>query len=251
MAYIGNIPIIQSTEFREEFEITASQTVFHTSGYHPAALEVLRNGVLLSELDYTKGADNVTVTLNNAAVNGDIVIIQGRRGLTQGVTISESRVEHTWASGNTYTQLNTDVVPKYSDVYINGVKLDSRTDYTINTSSKQVTFTTTPTIGDTITVVHKNETSSLVAMPLKDSTGTNVLSESNAGTVTTLRLNGFAEHYNIMDQTYTIPTNYNAMKVGPLDVSGTINIQANAALVVFGTMDVTGNVNNLGTLDIR
>ena len=177
MSYIGNQPVIQSTEFREEYFPTASQTAFVTGGFHPSAVSVTRNGVLLSESDYTKGTDNVTITLNSAAISGDVVVIRGNRSLVQGVAVSESRVEYTWQSGDTAVQLNADVVPFYSDVYLNGVKL-AAADYTINTVNRTVSFTSAPAVGDVIAVVHRNETSSLVGLPIKDSYGNEVLSQS-------------------------------------------------------------------------
>ena len=179
MSYIGNQPVLQSTNFREEFLPTSNQTAFISGGFHPQAISVYRNGVLLTQNgDYTLGADNVTVTLNSAAVNGDVVVLEGQRQLTQGVSTSESRIEHTWQSGNTYVQLNDAVIPAFTDVFLNGVKLVVA-DYSINASTRRVSFTNTPAIGDVIAVVQKNETSSLVALPLKDSAGNNILSESS------------------------------------------------------------------------
>lgn len=179
MAYIGNAPVIQSTEFREEFFPTSNQTAFITGGFHPSAVSVTRNGVLLSEADYTKDTDNVTITLNSAAISGDVVVIRGNRSLAQGVSVSESRVEYTWQSGDTVVQLNADVIPAYTDVYLNGVKL-AAADYSINASTKQVSFTSAPAVGDVIAVVHRNETSALVGLPLKDSSGAEILSESGS-----------------------------------------------------------------------
>lgn len=182
MSYIGNAPVIQSTEFREEYFPTASQTAFVTGGFHPSAVSVTRNGVLLSESDYTKGSDNVTITLNSAAVSGDVVVIRGNRSLAQGVSVSESRVEYTWQANDTVVQLNADVIPAYTDVYLNGVKL-AAADYTIDANAKTVSFgaagQTAPAVGDVIAVVHRNETSALVALPLKDSAGNSILSEAS------------------------------------------------------------------------
>ena len=187
MSYIGNQPVLQSTEFREEFFPTSNQSAFTTGGF-AGDLSVTRNGVLLSESDYVKGTDNVTITLNSAAISGDVVVIRGNRSLAQGVSVSESRVEYVWQSGDTVVQLNADVIPAYTDVYLNGVKL-AAADYSINTSTKQVSFTSAPAVGDVIAVVHRNETSALVGLPLKDSYGNEVLSQSgNAVSIGTLRL---------------------------------------------------------------
>lgn len=189
--YIGNQPVLQTSEFREEFTATAGQTVFNTLGFaystDSAFVEIFRNGVLLGTEDYTLGTDGTTVTLSDACSLNDIVLVKGRRAITQGISITESRTEYTWQSGDTYVQLNADIVPGYADVYLNGVKLPSA-EFSIDTGTKRVTFTTTPSIGDEVSVVYRTETSSLVALPLKDSAGNNVLSET-AGEVS-LSLSG-------------------------------------------------------------
>jgi hypothetical protein len=227
MAYIGNAPVIQSTEFREEFFPTSNQSAFTTGGFHPSAVSVTRNGVLLSESDYTKGSDNVTITLNSAAVSGDVVVIRGNRSLAQGVSVSESRVEYTWQSGDTVVQLNADVIPLYTDVYLNGVKL-AAADYSINASTKQVSFTSAPAVGDVIAVVHKNETSALVALPLKDSSGAAILSESGS-TVTLANVDTATVGSNALVVNSSGNVGIGTSPANILDVGGATRIRASAA----------------------
>ena len=103
MAYIGNAPVLQSTEFREEFFPTSNQTAFTTGGFHPSAVSVTRNGVLLSESDYVKGSDNVTITLNSAAISGDVVVIRGNRSLAQGIQVTEQTHEQVLSASDSKT----------------------------------------------------------------------------------------------------------------------------------------------------
>jgi hypothetical protein len=135
MSYIGNQPVLNTSEFREEFAVTSTQTVFNTGGFtassDSATLEVLRNGVLLGTADYTLGSDASTVTLANAAVSGDIIVIKGRRELTNGVQVTERRHEHTIASGETTVTFPYPLTVSQTDVYLNGVKLGS-SDFSIN-----------------------------------------------------------------------------------------------------------------------
>lgn len=187
MSYIGNQPVLQTTQFRDEFPVTAStQKSFATSGFHPNAVSVYRNGVLLTENgDYSKGSDNVTITLTNAAVAGDIVVIEGHRDLTQGLTTTESRYEVVIANNAITVTTPFPLLNGYTDVFINGVKQaqgvnNVTADYSINSSTNVVSFTQNPVNGDLITVVSKHQASALVALPLKDSSGAEILSESGS-----------------------------------------------------------------------
>lgn len=61
--YIGNIPVPQATQTRNEFTATAGQTTFATSGYTAGFVDVHLNGVKLSSDDFTatNGSDIVLV----------------------------------------------------------------------------------------------------------------------------------------------------------------------------------------------
>ena len=43
--YIGNIPVPEATQTRDNFTATSGQTTFATSGYTPGYLDVYLNGV--------------------------------------------------------------------------------------------------------------------------------------------------------------------------------------------------------------
>ena len=68
--YLGNIPVPQATQTRQQFTATASQTSFPTIGYTAGFVDVFLNGVkLLDGVDYaaTNGSDVVLTT--GAALN--------------------------------------------------------------------------------------------------------------------------------------------------------------------------------------
>lgn len=93
---------------------------------------------------------------------------------------TEARVEVTaTASQTSFTGLT--YVENYLDVYLNGVKLAS-SDFTA-TDGTSCTLASGAAAGDIVAFVSRTQTSALVALPLKDSAGNNVLSESG-GTVT-------------------------------------------------------------------
>lgn len=72
--YIGNAPVPQATQTRDNFTATAGQTSFATSGYTPGYLDVYLNGVRLDESDYTatNGSD---VVLDTGAAVDDVVTV--------------------------------------------------------------------------------------------------------------------------------------------------------------------------------
>jgi hypothetical protein len=92
----------------------------------------------------------------------------------------ESRQEFTATASQTTFATNGYTVG-YVDVYLNGVKL-STSDFTA-TNGSDVVLGSGATAGDILAVVMKNDHSDLVALPITDSQGNNVLSESS-GTVT-------------------------------------------------------------------
>jgi len=71
--YIGTQPVPQSTQHRESFTATASQTSFATAGYTAGFVDVYLNGVhLLNGTDYTatNGSD---IVLTTGAAAGDVL----------------------------------------------------------------------------------------------------------------------------------------------------------------------------------
>ena len=72
--YIGNIPVPQATQTRDNFTATASQTTFATSGYTPGYLDVYLNGVHLDPTDYT-AANGTDVVLATGATAGDVLSV--------------------------------------------------------------------------------------------------------------------------------------------------------------------------------
>jgi len=73
-------------------------------------------------------------------------------------------------------------VELYEDVFLNGVRL-SRVDNEYSFDGTTLTITPAPANGDTVSIILRNDHSELIALPITDSQGNNVLSESS-GTVT-------------------------------------------------------------------
>ena len=74
--YIGNIPVPQATQTRDNFTATAGQTIFATSGYTAGYLDVYLNGVHLDPTDYT-ATNGTDVVLATGATAGDVVSVVG------------------------------------------------------------------------------------------------------------------------------------------------------------------------------
>ena len=89
---------------------------------------------------------------------------------------TESRQEFTCTAGQT-TFNTTGGTTGYIDCFLNGVKLDSRSDFSFDGSV--VTLTTAAAANDILAVIMRQADNALVALPIKDSGGNNVLSEAN------------------------------------------------------------------------
>ena len=74
MSYIGNIPVPQATQTRDNFTATEGQTSFATSGYSPGYVDVYLNGIHLDPSDYT-ATDGNAVVLSSGATSGDVVSV--------------------------------------------------------------------------------------------------------------------------------------------------------------------------------
>jgi len=89
---------------------------------------------------------------------------------------TESRQEFTCTAGQ-LTFNTTGGTTGYIDCFLNGVKLDSRSDFSFDGSV--VTLTTGAAAGDILAVIMRQADNALVALPIKDSAGNNVIHEAN------------------------------------------------------------------------
>lgn len=94
----------------------------------------------------------------------------------------QSRQQFT-GDGSTTTFATIGGVELYEDVFLNGVRL-SRVDNEYSFDGTTLTITPAPANGDTVSIILRNDHSELIALPITDSAGNNVLSES--GEVVTL-----------------------------------------------------------------
>jgi hypothetical protein len=66
----------------------------------------------------------------------------------------------------------------------------------------------------------------------------------------------FTEHTNTFSEDHVVEANYNSLLIGPVNLTGKITVEENAALTVFGEINVgngtdAGELVVDGTLDIR
>ena len=148
----------------------------------------------------------------------------------------ESRQEFTATASQTTFATNGYTVG-YVDVYLNGVKL-STSDFTA-TNGSDIVLGSGAAAGDVLAVVMKNDHSDLVALPITDSAGNNVLSESG-GTATLTNVTLGSE--------VVFPANHAGVKAA-LNASGSAPIYACRAWINFnGVSNVIrahGNVSSL------
>jgi len=122
----------------------------YTTGY----VDVFINGSRLPSSDFTE-TDSTTVTLNDAAVEGDVVELVNFR-VTAITGNFETQIYKEEFTVTTATQsvfdLSRTYTSGYIDVYLNGVKL-SASDFT-ETDNDTITLTTAAKLGDIVEVVN-------------------------------------------------------------------------------------------------
>ena len=101
MAYIGQVPVPQSTERRVEITATSGQTSFSVGTYAVGFADFLLNGIRLQSDDVT-ATDGTTATLASGAAAGDVLTMVARTQTTDGsagfATTSEVQGTHTTGS---------------------------------------------------------------------------------------------------------------------------------------------------------
>jgi hypothetical protein len=101
MAYIGQVPVPQSTERRVEITATSGQTSFSVGTYAVGFADFLLNGIRLQNSDVT-ATDGTTVTLASGAAAGDVLTMVARTQTTDGSAgfASTSEVQGTHTTGS-------------------------------------------------------------------------------------------------------------------------------------------------------
>ena len=103
--YIGAQPIPQTSQKRDSFTATASQTTFNTTGsYTPGYIDVYLNGVHLNESDYTATSGTAVILNTGAALNDiiDLVYYYALDMIDDGnVTITGGTIDGTAIGGTT------------------------------------------------------------------------------------------------------------------------------------------------------
>ena len=137
---------------------------------------------------------------------------------------TEARVEVTaTASQTSFTGLS--YVENFLDVYLNGVKLAS-SDFTA-TDGSSCTLASGAAADDIVAFVSRTQTSALMALPLKDSAGNNVLSESG-GVITIENVDNATIGNNLLLNTSTF---LGGSTVG-MQINATNNISGAYAILI-------------------
>jgi hypothetical protein len=148
----------------------------------------------------------------------------------------ESRQEFTATVSQT-TFATSGYTVGYVDVYLNGVKL-STSDFTA-TNGSDIVLGSGATAGDVLAVVMKNDHSDLVALPITDSQGNNVLSESG-GTVTLT-----ADEANVGSNALVVDSSGN-VGIGTISPQYKLHVRSADATSIF----VVGNTTESTQLEV-
>jgi len=180
--YIGNTPIPEATQTRDNFTATSGQTTFATSGYTPGYLDVYLNGVHLEPSDYT-------------ATNGSDVV------LNTGATTGDNLTVVAWTTFNVTTIYANDLVDVDTSGITNGQTL------LYNSTSSQFEA------GD-VDALPSQTGESGNYLTTDGSTASWAALDTDANTTT----KGLYEHAHTISANYTITSGNNAMSAGPVTI---------------------------------
>ena len=139
------------TIFRNSFTATAAQTSFQTtSSFAADYLDVYINGLKLSPADYVANQSTATVTILNPVLqNGDVVDIQASTSYALTANTAYSKTTYLATSGQYVFTI--DYTPGSVNVYLNGLRLQSGTDYTASNGT-QIVFAVGLELNDVVEI---------------------------------------------------------------------------------------------------
>ena len=214
----------------QEFTATAGQTTFTISGgYNVGYVEVLVNGVYISENQYT-ATNGSTIVLTDANSAGDIVTVFLYSIYNFGGNIYARNVDTLTATAG-QTSFTTSYIPGQIDVYYNGSKLTAA-EYTA-TSGTAIVLAQAAAVGDIVEVVTYLAGAGLNASRTLTINGTTYdLTANRTWTLTTA---------NISEVTNLYYTDARARAAISVTGSGSYNSST-------GVITVTGGVTSVNTL---
>ena len=225
MSYIGNTPVLQTTEFREEQTITTeSQDLFTTQGYQPGYISVFRNGVRLAEEDYL-ASDGYSVLLNTPAVKDDIMLFEYRTEVVQVLDNSLGPEKLNLTSNS----LPIDVID-VADASIpisalaltaNGIPIA-----VVNISEDSIPIEAINITANSISLESLSLTANGIPIAAVNTSGLNL----DAGA----KADMFYENSNILTESYTITDGKNALSAGPITIAdgAIVTVPANSVWTV-------------------
>ena len=130
--YIGNVPVHEATQTRDNFTASSGQTTFNTSGYTPQYIDVFLNGIHLDPADYT-ATDGNSVVLASAAAAGDVVSVVAWTAFST-VTGYNKIAEGIFENSNTITS-NYEIASGNNGMSAGPITINSGISVTIPTGS--------------------------------------------------------------------------------------------------------------------
>ena len=225
MSYIGNIPVLQTTEFREEQTITTeSQDLFTTQGYQPGYISVFRNGVRLAEEDYL-ASDGYSVLLNTPAVKDDIMLFEYR---TEVVQILDNTIgpEKLSLTSNSLPIDVIDVADASIPISALALTANGIPVAVVNVVANSIPVNAINITANSISLESLALTANGIPIAAVNTSGLNL----DAGA----KADMFYENSNILTESYTITDGKNALSAGPITIADgvIVTVPANSVWTV-------------------
>ena len=158
MPFIGapspkDYDILETISDRKTYTGDGIKKIFGVS-YHDNHISVFQNGLKLAEgIDYNIASSGQYITFIIPPESGDLIDLIGAVGVTNLSQSSYLRETFVATAGQNNVVLTTSTVDASvrMNVYVNGIRL-TETDYTINYTTKTITFINNLAVDDTIAV---------------------------------------------------------------------------------------------------
>ena len=215
MPYIGNQPTTETVQDSRTYTANGTQTVFGVQ-YTSDFVEVFQNGIkLVQGTDYATNTNGLTVTFTTAPEEGDVINLHGTNELTDIARSSYTRETFTATAVQTdFTVTHNLAASDKVNVYLNGLRL-SETDYTINLTTNKIIFSQGRTVDDNLSV-------EIITPGFRSDQH---FTRGESATHLSVR-NPQTQSADI-----TIPSDENAMMVGPVTVNSVITVNGNLTVI--------------------
>tara|TARA_B100000949_G_scaffold74464_1_gene66420 strand:- start:2548 stop:3195 length:648 start_codon:yes stop_codon:yes gene_type:complete len=215
MSFVGNQSTVETITDKKTYTGDGSSTVYGIR-YYSTNVDVYLNGIKKrNSVDYTIDTNGTFITFVTAPLNGTYIDLTGINEITDLARSSYTRETFTAIANQTQFGLTNNISGSDKiNIYNNGFRL-SETDFTIDYVNNTVDLIVASIVDDVVAVE--------IIMPGFRSANHNSRAEK--------AYHPMFSTPNIINNNINIPSDENAMMIGPLTINSTITINGTLTIV--------------------